>query len=172
MNIEAVKLEDDPVLDTFQDGNNTIRTMVEGSCFATVRHQGLAYEILCDGAVAGYYMIKVGAIKYEDEDVYDSSDLEYGAIILKYIIIDKRFRRRGIGSAVLKSIALLTKTISTQLPIRFLFLNALTEYQQWYEKIGFFALEASKSSSKPTVPMIMDFINKEKLERYMQTYTG
>ncbi len=170
LKIETVKLENDPILNRFKGENSSIQTMVEGSYYATVRQQGLAYEILCDGEVVGYYMIKVGAIRYENDDFSDSSDLEYGAIVLKYIIIDKQYRHKGIGTAVMRNLALFTKTISLQLPIRFLFLDALTEYQDWYEKIGFFALTTSNISTGPTVPMIMDFINREQLERYIQTY--
>lgn len=109
-------------------------------------------------------MLKVVSISPEDDEIYDDSDSpEYAAIFLDYIVVDTRFRKRGIGSNILKGIISFTKTVINQLPIRFLALKALQERKEWYEKHGFRAIEDSDSPI-----MLIDFLDKSEIDKYFR----
>lgn len=169
LKLEFKLLDEDPNLDSFRCENGTIQNMVEGSYFAVVRRQGLAYAVMQDGDIVGYCMIKVGAVEYEDPDAYDESDNQYGAIFIKYIIVDKPVRGQKIGSTMMNALIQAAKDFSAKLPIRLLVIDALTEYCSWYEMFGFQFL-TEKNECSATNAMFIDFINREQLEAYMSAY--
>lgn len=171
LKLEFKLLDHDPDLDSFCCENGTIQTMLEGSYFAVVRHQGLAYAVLRNGDIVGYCMIKVGAVEYKDPEAYDESDNQYGAVFIKYIIVDKAARGQKIGGTMLNTLIQVAKRFSAQLPIRMLVIDALTEYCDWYKTFGFQFL-VGKNELSNTNTMFIDFINREQLEAYLRTYSA
>lgn len=169
MDLDVNLLQDDPKLDSFVDGNESIRRMIEGSYFTLLRQQGFAYSILFENRIVGYYMIQAGSITLTDQEVYDDADRAYGVLRLKYIIVDERYRNRRIGSVVLDSIIDYAFKVSKRVPIRFLILDALPEKCAWYSRFGFQKMPSCIDS--PLTPMFIDFINQEKLAAYIESCT-
>lgn len=169
LRLEFRLLDSDPDLDSFHCENGTIQTMVQSSYFTMVRHQGLAYAVIRDGDTVGYCMIKVGAVEYKDPEAYDESDNQYGAIFIKYIVVDKPVRGQKIGRTMLNTLIQAAEQFSKQLPVRLLVIDALTEYCDWYKTFGFqFLMEKNERSNTNT--MFIDFINREQLETYLKLY--
>lgn len=168
MTLDFRLLTSDPDLSQFDCANTSIENMVEKSYFAVARKQAAAYAVIQNKSVVAYVKITFGAITF-DSEVYEGSDNSYGAIRIKYIVVDKPLRKQNIGTAIMKSLINFSRDICNRYPIRFLVLDSLTEYCEWYEKLGFqFMYE--KDVQKHTNLMYMDFINREQLEAYIKSW--
>lgn len=168
MTLSFCLLTNDPDLSKFECDNTSIENMVRSSYFAVARKQAAAYAVIQNESVVAYIMISIGAITF-DSDVYDGSDNSYGAIRIKYIVVDKPLRKQNIGTGIMNSLIKLSRNICNRYPIRFLVLDSLTECCDWYEKLGF-QFVSEKDVHKHTNLMYMDFVNREQLEAYTKSW--
>lgn len=165
LNIRKIERQVD--LENFSCGNGSIDGLVRDCYFTTIIKQGTAYEVRLNDTIIGYYLISVAALKFEDI-IIRASENKYAAIHIGFIAVDSRYQHKRYGKHVLEYIIAISKKLSRDLPIRFLFLNALKEKVPWYKERGFSLLnEAEMKNDKPTVNMFMDFLDISVVEEYL-----
>ena len=125
---------------SFDCGNARIQEQIRDSYLATLLREGYAYEITFKKEhaerkeVLGYCMVKLVTLREsqlppEELDyystVYAGRPMEYAAVELTYLAIDKDLQGLGLGTAVLKLLIHRVMEVSDVIPIRYLVLNAL-----------------------------------------------
>lgn len=147
-------------------GVESIDELTKDAYVKTLLKQAVAYDILVDGIAVGGCMIKFVTICDEE---YCAGDPMYAALEITYIAIDKRFQRRRIGSQVLSMLILRARDLAKSWPIRFLIIEALRDKERWYVDAGFKEYPRKEDTRYPdTIPMRMDFIDKDAVERYAE----
>ena len=96
---------------------------------------------------------------------------DFFSLHLQYIMIDKNYQEKGIGTVVLKHIISNAKELSSELPIRFLTLDAVSDKYKWYEERGFLPIndeDVDKGSLE--IRMYLDCMDdKSELEQYISS---
>lgn len=151
-------------------GVKSIDHLMQSAYAKTLFKQALAYNIMVDGHLVGNCMIKL--VHFVDgETEYYEQDQEFTALEISYLAIDRRMQQKGIGSQVLKSLILFAKKIASQLPVRYLVIDALKDKEAWYTKAGFRVYPKAEDARYPgTVPMIMDLMDMEAAKKYAESY--
>lgn len=159
-------------------GNDSINKKLEEAYFADMLRQGYTYEISVADIILGYYMITfrkyiVGDWKAEEMNYASGLSESYFTLHLQYILVDKKYQKKGIGTVVLKKIISDAKKLSNEWPIRFLTLNAVSDKYKWYEKCGFLPMNDEEiNNSSYEIGMFLDCIddkNKSKLNEYISS---
>ena len=163
----------------FQCGNGSIENRIKGMYYASILREGAGYEIISnrDGikTTIGYYLIRIQLLDNPDSEQAEDFHSEaynqgtrfhYGAVEISFLAIQKNRQGEGIGTTVLASII---KGIMQQsdLPIRFILIEALKEKLDWYVQNGFMPIESEKNG-RPTIRMYMDCIEDGILEQYIE----
>ncbi len=78
------------------------------------------------------------------------------------LCVDKRYKRRGIGTNMMYFVMEKILKLSTEVGCRFLVVDAKRESVNFYKKLGF---EILKDREKGTIPMYFDMIDMLKLYR-------
>lgn len=116
----------------------------------------------------------INAISIPDDDQEFSSGLHqnirYGAVEINYIAVDEKMQHQGIGQIALDSIVSYVRHYCKFFPVRYIVLDALKEKVKWYEDNGFFKI-GHELADCPTVKMLMDLCDHEKLEQYIEEST-
>ncbi len=166
--LRLVKMEDDQEIPSC--GEASIDSMIQKSFIKTLYKQGLAYNILVDNVLVGNCMIKFVWLEDEDADYYDEH-LDFIALEISYLAIDLRFQKHGFGSSALNALIQMAKQISSELPVRFLVINAFEKWVPWYTKAGFAPYPKKEDPRYPNcVPMRMDLIDMERVAKYTESY--
>lgn len=156
-------------------GNDNINKKLEDAYFADLLRQGYTYEISVRNIILGYYMLtlkKYTVYDWKADEISYASGLsrDYFTLHLQYILIDKRYQKKGIGTAVLKKIISDAKQLSNEWPIRFLTLDALPDKYKWYEKCGFSPMNEDAEKNSFEIGMFLDCIDdKTELNRYISS---
>lgn len=95
----------------------------------TLFKQALAYNIMADGHLVGNCMIKLVRFFDEETESYEQ-DQGFTALEISYLAIDRRVQQKGIGSQVLKGLILSAKKIMSQLPVRYLAIDAFKDREE------------------------------------------
>lgn len=147
-------------------GVPAIDGLAENAYEKTLFKQVAAYHVVVDNVVVGGCMIRFVTIVDEEYCIDDST---YAAIEITYIAIEKKFQHHGFGRRALDILVQEAQRISRILPIRFLVLEALQDKKEWYETAGFREYPRKMDARYPhTVPMCMDFIDKEAVDQYVE----
>jgi GNAT superfamily N-acetyltransferase len=177
MNEIKCPLMDSDVID-FKCANASIEQQISESYFPTLMKQAYAHQIILDKTVIGYYMLHFKRIKLDDineiyEEDYESNFIDYYmAMHIKYLAIDERLQHKGIGTRILQSIIIQILRLSKEYPIRIITIDALSEYYDWYRKIGFKDIPGRKFDGN-TYPMFMDCMSEDdykRLKSYCENY--
>lgn len=168
---------------SFDCGNARIQEQIQDSYLATLLREGYAYEITFKKEhaerkeVLGYCMVKLVTLREsqlppEELDyystVYAGRPMEYAAVELTYLAIDKDLQGLGLGTAVLKLLIHRVMEVSDVIPIRYLVLNALKAKVSFYLRAGFQPLGEGETG---TQFMYLDCLrNRQALEDYLEEY--
>ena len=156
----------------FSCGIPSIDELIRGSYAKTIFKQALAYNIMVDGFTVGNCMIKFVRLLDEEADYYER-DKEFIALEISYLAIDQRLQQRGLGTQALKILIANAKRIADHLPVRFLVIDAFKDKENWYFQSGFrFYPKAEDLRYSDTVPMRMDLINRNLVEKYTESFGG
>lgn len=151
-------------------GVKSIDTLIQGAYAKTIFKQALAYNIMIDDHIIGNCMIRFVRLRDEDVDYYDQ-DQEFIALEITYLAIDQRVQRHSFGTEVLKMLIARAKQVASELPVRFLVIDAFKDKENWYSSSGFKTYPKVENSRYPgTVPMRMDLIDRELAEEYVKSY--
>lgn len=163
----------DKEVTAFKCNNASIEQQVRDSYFITLLKQAYGHQIIIDGNVVGYYMIYFKGIKLDEvnkimDEEYESNMADYYmAMHIRYLAIDERVQHQGIGTYVLKVLIAEILSLSKKYPIRIITIDALREYYEWYQHIGFKDIPGRESDGVIT-PMFLDCMAKEDVDRLEQ----
>lgn len=154
--------------------NASIEEQIKDSYFITLLKQAYGYQILIERQIVGYYMLYFKNIKLDvvnqilEEEYFSNMADFYIAMHIRYLAIDRKVQHQGIGTVVLKGIIAEILKLSKSYPIRIITIDALQEYYEWYQHIGFRELPGHGRDGI-IVPMFIDCMSKadaESLQRY------
>lgn len=151
---------------SFDCGNNSINRLVYESYYATLLRYAYGFKIDYYNNPIGYFMVclrdfEVNMLSERFSDYESILSNKCYSIHIKYIAIDKKFQRHGIGTKIIHTIISETiKKSDNNLPIRMITLDAIKEKITWYENIGFKKLyDEDDDTLSSTVIMYIDCIN-------------
>lgn len=160
----------------FDCGVESINQYVVDSFWATLLQHGYAYQILYAKTVVGYYMITFNHIGIEDcpetisEYTSGMSNFLY-SVEIKYLAIDKKYQKKGIGTSVLPSIIKSIKDCVLEVPIRLITIDARNDLVNWYKSFGFVELPHNTEwQNGYTTKMYIDcLLRKKEFQEYLET---
>lgn len=162
----------------FKCANFSIEQQIKDSYYITLLKQAYGHKIVIDETVVGYYMLYFKGIRIEDinkimNEEYESNMTDYyTAMHIRYLAIDERIQHKGLGVRVLKVLISNILNLSKRYPIRLITIDAISEYHEWYMKIGFKDIPG-KSFDGNTYPMFIDCMQESdfnKLETFCEGY--
>jgi hypothetical protein len=155
-------------INNFKCGNKLIETFLY--------HDAYYQQIMCikktsviilNEMLLGFYSLENKIINIYDDDYSNQDGLQ--CICLSYIAIDINYQNKGIGSKILYAIIQQIKTeISPVIPCSGIIIDAIIDRQQWYENLGFEVVKIKKNNHDLTVPMFLDFRNKEIIDSFFE----
>lgn len=151
----------------FSCGVSSVDDLIASAFSLTMMRQGKAYNILVDDEIVGSCMFRFSVIKDENDEYY-SNDHAYPVVEIVYIAVDKRIQHRKIGTMALDYFISLIKSIVSDLPVRFIVLNAFNHLEKWYNNRGFRPVEFVKDDLHPdTKHMRMDLLDHTLVDQYI-----
>ena len=117
----------------FDCGIESINNYIRESYYPHIVQNAYTYSIMYKDIILGYYQIMFREIKLEDfpEEISDySTDI-------RFIAIDEKYQKNGIGTAVLHTIIEKVRQLSIFWPIRVITIDAELDLIGWYSEIGF-----------------------------------
>lgn len=161
----------------FSCGNASIEKSIKNSYFQSLCEISYTFEVRYDDKVVGYFCLKLHTIEPRDlpEDIGDISLGEpfmFYAVEIKFLAVWKYVQHKGIGTAIINTIISLLRECNSNIPYRFVYINALSELADWYEKLGFsYFDDTAVDTMSPTIPMFLDLnsdSNAAALKEYME----
>lgn len=151
-------------------GVHSIDELIRSSYAKTIFKQALAYNIVVDGYTVGNCMTKFVRLLDEDAEFYEH-DKEFIALEISYLAIDQHLQRHGLGTQALKILITNARKIADSLPVRFLVIDAFKDKEGWYSQYGFRVYPKAEDLRYPnTVPMRMDLIDRNLIEKYVESF--
>lgn len=172
--LQLYKLNRDVNHELFSCGVESIDDMVYRSYYTTLLQHAYAYVISAQGIALGYYMFNFKKIQLDEcpEEISDYRELMEDCISvhIKYIAINEKYQKRGIGRVVMKIIIDDVMELSNKWPVRLITLDAIPDKYKWYEKIGFKVWDKKQiDRCEYTIPMYMDCLKDAKIvEEYVE----
>lgn len=158
-------------------GNDAVNKKLNDAYYADLLRQGYTYEVSVGSIILGYYMLtfrKYMVTEWSSDEIGSyifGLSTDFFSLHLQYIMIDKNYQEKGIGTVVLKHIISNAKELSSELPIRFLTLDAVSDKYKWYEERGFLPIndeDVDKGSLE--IRMYLDCMDdKSELEQYISS---
>jgi len=135
------------------------------ACF---RHL-MCYEntklIMLKEILVGYFTIEFKNVKNFDDEYGEV----YPCVCLKFIVIAEKYEGKGIGTIILKHVVVESSKIAKFIGCRCLFIDALTEDEEWYLDRGFQTIDEDNiDNPKETIKMFMDFRDNLILGEYLK----
>ena len=116
------------------------------------KNLGVTYLVLLKGQVVGFLTLAMTSIRLErmmgEEKIAGVPFENYPALLVGRLAVDKRFRRREIGSKICSWCLGLARDLSRIVGCRYVTLHARQEVVQFYTRNFFIVSEAEKD--KPT----------------------
>lgn len=157
----------------FTCGVNSIDTWVQESYYGLLTKQMNTYEIVLDGRTVGYYGLMFREVKPEEckEEVAEYSAVtlsdKFISVCIKYLVVDVRFHRRGIGTKILWDVIKRVKLLSKEYPIRLIVIDALPELVEWYKTFGFAPMEHNSIGQDGfSEQMFIELVDYKQLDEY------
>ena len=124
-------------------GIESINNYIRESYYPHIVQNAYTYSIMYKDIILGYYQIMFREIKLEDfpEEISDYSteinNSKLSAVHIRFIAIDEKYQKNGIGTAVLHTIIEKVRQLSIFWPIRVITIDAELDLIGWYSEIGF-----------------------------------
>ncbi len=170
--IEISKANSEVTLDC---GNASINSLITESYYTTILQHAYCYIVSYNNEVVGAYMLKFTKIELDicPEDIADyRSEIctDCFSVHIKYIAVDKRYQRNGLGKLILKYIIKSVMQLCEKWPVRLITLDALKEKYEWYLALGFLPFnEKDIDNDSATISMYMDcLINIDEVNTYCE----
>ena len=115
---------------TFDCGIESINNYIRESYYPHIIQNAYTYSIMYKDIILGYYQIMFREIKLEDfpEEISDYSteinNSKLSAVHIRFIAIDEKYQKNGIGTAVLHTIIEKVRQLSIFWPIRVITIDA------------------------------------------------
>lgn len=152
-------------------GEEDIQRMMSEAYEATLIKQGMAYNILRNGRIVGQFMIRLYIICDSDYGCSVGGN-QFACIKVEYLGIEKKLQGEGIGTDAMKGIIILCRRYIKNLPIRFIYIEAVQNREGWFSGFSFERLPVSISLTNTnnveyTVPMYIDFMDHDAVDEYV-----
>ena len=133
---------------SFDCGVESINDYVRESYYPVLTQHAYTFSIMNGDIVLGYFQILFREIELEDfpEEIseYDPEiKRTISAIHIRYIAIDKKYQRKGIGTATLQAIIKNVERLAELWPIRVITLDAMVHLAPWYMQVGFVKMKTN-----------------------------
>ena len=162
--IKLEKIKSDKDIKNIDCGVHSIQEMMKDAYYMTICKQAFAYNIIVNDKIVGNCLVRFRS--FQDEEYY-SNDMEYCALDISYLAIDKKDQGKSYGSFALAALIKDALSLSNLCPIRCLTLQALPGLDTLYQKYGFQKCPAENDPRFPdSTPMIFDFIDPHEIEQY------
>lgn len=135
----------------FDCGVDSINQEIKESYYPTLTREANAFSISYEGVIIGYCAVVFNEVVYQS---FPENISEYCAewkensitvVHIKYIAVGTQYQRRGLGTAILKTLIAKARIMACEWPIRVITMDARNELVGWYSKENF-----SKMCANPT----------------------
>ena len=158
---------------SFDCGNASINTLVEKSYLQQLTKQAKTFQVSVCGHRVGFYSISIATVNAEYAPPalanYYEDEPRFCAVVLHFIAIEKRLQKLGLGTKLLGLIAEQVRELSSNWPVRILYLDALSDKIDWYKANGFQLFAEHQNRAESTVPMYLDLLSAAE-ERALQLF--
>ena len=165
----------------FDCGIKSINEYVKDSYYPTVVQHAYAYSIRSDNnRILGYYQVLFCEIEMDvfPDDIADyDPEIKAGTISsihIRFIAIDKKYQKHGIGTNSLKIIIKSIIDFTEFFPIRVITIDAMSNLIDWYREFGFQEmLKNTEGQDGVTKAMYFDCLRcADELKRYLKRVYG
>lgn len=164
---------------SFDCGIGSINEYVKESYYPAIVQHAYAYSIVAEkhNITLGYYQVLFREIEINDfpEDIagYDP-EIKGGTISsihIRFIAIDKKYHKNGIGTSSLKIIIKNIMDFTESVPIRVITIDARSDLIDWYRELGFKEmLKNTVGQDGVTIAMYFDCLRCiDELNRYIES---
>ena len=166
----------DHIIPPIDCGHDDIQAMMSEAFIMTLQKQGTAYNVLLNQRIVGQCMLRMYTINDEDyESTY--SGHEFACIKIQYLCIDVGYQNKGIGTLAQLMILKKTREIIKNLPIRFIYIEAVQNREEWFKKFAFSRIPEGVTLANPhntevTVPMCIDCMDHIAVQDYNDWMIG
>lgn len=168
--IKLEMLKEDPNLQGFSCGVNSIDIQVQNIYYAMCLCQGIAYQIQVNNIICGYMFLTPSIIRVKEPD-YESELMHntYPVIYVKFIAVNRKYQGHGIGKEAMDLLMRRVREWHQIIPFRYLVIDALIERVAFYNRLGFSAIDLSERDQyKTTEWMKIDLIDETEADRLQQ----
>ena len=115
------------------------------------------YNVYLDEKLVGYFAYTLSEIKYTALKVEDKFALySHPALKLGRLLVCKSERGRNIGRNILAYLLAKAVTLTSQLPLRFIIVDALPDAVNFYKKNGFVETSVKRGNKRNHTLMYID----------------
>lgn len=159
----------------FDCGVESINYYVRHSYYPLIIQQAYAYSVASKDKVLGYYQVLFRDIELDKfpehiaEYRFDDHYLKLTALHIRYIAIDKKYQRLGIGTSVMRTIIKNCRELADVWPVRVITLDANVNLVRWYSGFDFRkTLSNTAGQDGVTTMMFLDCMRySAELEEYV-----
>ncbi len=131
----------------FDCGVHSINEYIRQSYYPFIIQQAYTYSVKSDDKIIGFYQVMFREVVLDDfpDDIsYSDSGIDDAKIVavhIRFIAVDSRIHKKGIGTSILRVVIKRIKDLSKEWPIRVITIDARKELVDWYTKEGFQMME-------------------------------
>lgn len=129
--------------DSFDCGVESINAFVKDSYYPSIAQHAYAYNVIGGGKSLGYIQFLFRDVEL-DCFPDDIAEVDTGvkenvltALHIRFLAIDKKYQKKKIGTAVLRTAISKIEQLAENWPISMITIDARADLVQWYEKEGF-----------------------------------
>jgi predicted GNAT family N-acyltransferase len=152
----------------FNCDNSSLNTFLQRDAFYEhIDFKSRTQLVYKSSNLLAYFTLKESKIELDTNDAEDDDEseldaLERHSLDIHRLAVDNKFKKSGIGSSIIKYIITLAKTVNK----RYITLDAINEYWEWYHKRGFeIASEDQVTNNETTIYMLMDLYDQDMIEK-------
>ncbi|MGP4076859.1 GNAT family N-acetyltransferase [Halobacillus sp. K22] len=164
--VRSIKIEDVRLLKEFDCNNPSMNSFLKREAyFADISREASTSLVFLNDELVGYYTLTREKLNIEglsEDEVGHNTTLE-----IARLAIAKDKQGLGIGSYIIKSIIDNAYAFND----RFITIESIYEYWEWYYRIGFDYLieeEINESNPSTVVSMLLDLFDEEVVNEYLE----
>ena len=155
------RLEESDSLDGFDCGDEPLNSYLQKHAWNNQRKSSIgvtyvAVEEIAPRTVIGYFTLATASVPRDalpSRAVRGLPPYDLPMLLLARLAVDRRFRSRGLGQALLVEALRIAVSVSEQAGCRCVIVDAYPSAMAWYEKYGFRPIEGGQGSQ---VRMFLD----------------
>ncbi|MGG1146918.1 GNAT family N-acetyltransferase [Bacillus wiedmannii] len=140
----------------FNCNNDSMSNYLKQSAYCNhIEFEENTTVVLKNGDIVGYFTLKM--------DMIELPEHSFKALELARLAVDRRYQNKGIGVIIASYI----EEVAKQSNNRFITVDALSEYKEWYMNRGFFILsEEDIITESPVIYMYKDLYDEALVDDY------